>query len=121
MLQDIEVSAGERFREIPSLAWIADDDVMSTETHLKYVNQSTSWVAEVDNQIIGFLCAESAVKNLHIWLIAVQQEWQGRGIGRRLMETVIENAHHNKFMSMTLTTFREVPWNEPFYRSLGLR
>jgi len=92
---------------------------MSTETHLKYVAQSTSWVAEVDNQVVGFLCAEPAAKDLHIWLLAVRREWQGKGIGRRLMKTVIEHARHNKFISVTLTTFREVPWNEPFYRSLG--
>lgn len=119
LLPDIERSAGERFREISSLAWIADDDVMSPETHLLYVAQSTSWVAEVDNQIVGFLCAESVDEDIHVWLLAVQLEWQGKGIGRQLMKTVIEHAHHNKFLSVTLTTFRDVPWNEPFYRALG--
>jgi len=119
LLPDIENSAGESFRDLPYLAWIADDDVMSTETHLKYVTKGTSWVAEVDNQVVGFLCAESAAKDLHIGVLAVRRKWQGKGIGRRLMKTVIEHAHRNEFISVTLTTFREVPWNEPFYRSLG--
>jgi GNAT superfamily N-acetyltransferase len=92
---------------------------MSTETHLTYVTKRTSWVAEVDDQVVGFLCAEPAARDLHIWELSVRREWQGRGIGRRLMKTVIEHAQHNKFLSVTLTTFREVPWNEPFYRSLG--
>ncbi|PKO03258.1 MAG: GNAT family N-acetyltransferase [Chloroflexi bacterium HGW-Chloroflexi-5] len=119
LLRDIEDSSGKRFREIPSLAWIADDDAMSPETHLLYVTQSTSWVAEVDNQMVGFVCAESVDEDLHVWLLAVQLEWQGKGIGRQLMKTVIEHAHLNKFLSVTLTTFRDVPWNEPFYRALG--
>jgi GNAT superfamily N-acetyltransferase len=119
LLPDIEYSAGESFRDLPNLAWIADDDTMSSDTHLKYVIKGTSWVAESDDQIVGFLCAESAARDLHIWLLAVRREWQGKGIGRRLMKTVIEHAHHNEFISVTLTTFREVPWNEPFYRSLG--
>ena len=92
---------------------------MSTEAHQKCVAQSTSWVAEVDDQIVGFLCAESAAKDLHIWELAVRREWQGRGIGRRLMKTVLDHARQNGFVSVTLTTFRDVPWNEPFYRSLG--
>jgi len=119
LLPNIERSAGESFRELPDLAWIADDDVMAGETHLKYVTNGTSWVAVADGQIVGFLCAEIVERNLHIWLLAVRQEWQGNGIGRRLMKTAIDHAHCNKLESVTLTTFREVPWNEPFYRSLG--
>ncbi len=119
LLPDIEYSAGESFRDLPDLAWIADDDAMSVETHLKYVIKGTSWIAEADDQIVGFLCAESTAIDLHVWLLAVRREWQGKGIGRRLMKTVIEHAHRNEFISVTLTTFREVPWNEPFYRSLG--
>ena len=119
MLPDIEHSAGETFRDLPDLAWIADDEDMSVESHLKYVIKGTSWVAEVDDQIIGFLCAELVARDLHIWEMAVRQEWQGKGIGRRLMKTAIEHARRHRFRAVTLTTFREVPWNEPFYRSLG--
>ena len=101
------------------LEWIADDDSMSVETHLKYVHRGTSWVAEVDSQIVGFLCAETAGRDLHIWELSVRREWQGNGIGRRLMKAAIEHAQSNEFTSITLTTFIGVPWNEPFYRSLG--
>ena len=118
-LPDIERSAGESFRGLPELAWIADDEDMSAETHLQYVMQGTSWVAEADDQIIGFLCAQSAGRDLHIEEFAVRLEWQGQGIGRQLMNTAIEHARRNRFRSATLTTFRKVPWNEPFYRSLG--
>ena len=119
LLPDIEYSAGGSFRDIPHLAWIADDDLMTTEDHIKYVAEGTSWVAEVDHQVVGFVCAESALKDLHVWLLAVRREWQAQGLGRKLMGTVIEHARRNRFKSVTLTTFREVPWNEPFYRSLG--
>ncbi|MDO9087950.1 MAG: GNAT family N-acetyltransferase [Anaerolineaceae bacterium] len=119
LLPDIESSAGKSFRDLPDLAWIADDDVMSVETHLKFVIKGTSWLAEADDQIVGFLCAESTARDLHVWVLAVRREWQSKGIGRRLMKTVIEHAQRNEFISVTLTTFREVQWNEPFYRSLG--
>ncbi len=118
-LLDLERSAGESFRALPDLAWIADDDVMSAEAHLQYVMKGTSWVAEADGHIVGFICAEIVERDLHIWLVAVRQELQGKGIGRQLMKTAIEFAHNNMLRFVTLTTFREVRWNEPFYRSLG--
>lgn len=76
-------------------------------------------MAEVDCQVVGFVCAELAVKDLHVWLLAVQREWQAKGVGRKLMGTVMDYARRNGYKSVTLTTFREVPWNDTFYRSLG--
>lgn len=119
LLPAIEDSAGESFRDIPDLAWIADDESMSAETHLQYMLQGTSWVAEVDDQVIGFVCAEAADTDLHICELAVEREWQHQGLGLKLMKTAIEHARRNQFQAVTLTTFREVPWNESFYRSLG--
>ena len=119
LLPGIEDSAGESFREIPGLAWIADDDSLSVEAHLGYIAQGTTWVAEAEDQIVGFLCAEAAGNELHICELAVSRAWQHQGIGRQLMKNTIEYAHRNQFQALTLTTFREVPWNEPFYRSLG--
>jgi hypothetical protein len=37
------------------------------------------------------------------------------------MHTAIEHARAQALRSITLTTFREVPWNGPFYRSLGFQ
>jgi GNAT superfamily N-acetyltransferase len=119
LLPTIEQSAGERFRTIPELAWIVDDGNMSAAAHLKYVLKGTSWVAEADGQLIGFLCAEVAEKELHIWELDVRQEWQGKGIGRQLMNTALDYARSDQLQAVTLTTFREVSWNEPFYHSFG--
>ena len=119
MLPEIEHSAGEKFRDLPELAWIADGEDMPAKTHLKYVRKGTSWGAEAGDLIVGFVCAEAAARDLHIWEMAVRQEWQGKGIGRQLTKTAVEYARSNKFKFVTLTTFREVAWNGPFYRSLG--
>lgn len=118
-LPEIECSACEIFRSFPDLAWIAEDEAMPSEIHRKYAAAGTSWIAEADGQRVGFLCAESDFRDLHIQELSVRQEWQGKGIGRKLMNTAIEYARRNQFKLVTLTTFREVPWNAPFYRSLG--
>lgn len=35
------------------------------------------------------------------------------------METAIEHARAQHLRAVTLTTFKHVPWNAPFYRRLG--
>jgi GNAT superfamily N-acetyltransferase len=117
----VERSAGASFRSIPELAWIADDNVMSVEAHREYIGQGTSWVAVFNGRLVGFLCAERTGEDLHIWELAVHQACQGQGIGRRLIETAVEHARASSVESVTLTTFRDVPWNEPFYQRIGFK
>lgn len=104
---------------IPKLAWIADDKVMSAEDHRHSIQQSACWVAELDGQLVGFLSAEPQGDELHIWQVAVARPFQGKGVGRCVVQSVITEARRKRFKALTLTTFRGVPWNEPFYQSLG--
>jgi N-acetylglutamate synthase-like GNAT family acetyltransferase len=46
-------------------------------------------------------------------------EFQGRGIGRALVETVEAWAVERELGGVTLTTFRDVEWNRPLYEHLG--
>ena len=120
LLPDIERSSGALFRTIPDLAWIADDDVQSAEAHVDFLRTGLSLVA-VDEQDrpLGFLCAASAEGALHIWQLAVLQESQGRGLGRAMMLAAIAHARARSLAAVTLTTFRDLKWNEHFYRTLG--
>jgi GNAT superfamily N-acetyltransferase len=120
LLPDIERSAGELFRTIPDLAWIAGDEVMSAEAHLEHIAQGTVWVAQEEGgALIGFLTAERAGDELHIWEFAVHAGHQGHGVGRQLMEAAEAYTRREGLSALTLTTFRGVPWNEPFYARLG--
>jgi GNAT superfamily N-acetyltransferase len=118
LLPDIERSAGAVFRSVPDLAWIADDDVMSVEAHERLIKAGTCWIAE-DAKPIGFISAELFGADLHIWEISVHADRQGQGIGRRLIEAAVDYARRNGFAAVTLTTFREIAWNEPYYARLG--
>ena len=119
-LPDIERSAGEAFRQIPDLAWIADDTVQSEERHLQLMEGGAAWVAvDATDVPVGFLSGELLDGNLHIWELAVASDHQRRGIGRRLLDRAKHWAAQRNLAAVTLTTFRELPWNEPFYRSQG--
>ena len=118
-LPAIERAAGERFRDYPELAWLAEGEVISAEQHLDYVERGLSWLALANDQPVGFILAEAHPSSLFIVELSVDLDWQGKGIGRRLIACVADQARKRGLASLTLTTFRDVPWNAPFYARLG--
>jgi GNAT superfamily N-acetyltransferase len=60
-----------------------------------------------------------AYEFIHIHEMSVSETFQGHGIGRALLEAAIEWAVIHHFAALTLTTFREVPWNATFYSQCG--
>ncbi len=119
-LPDVERSAGQSFLAIPDLAWIAADAVMQVEDHAPRIRDGTTWVAEQrDSRIVGFLSAQRFHDALHVWELAVSREYQRRGIGTRLLEAATEWAAAHGVGRLVLTTFRDVPWNQPYYQRQG--
>jgi GNAT superfamily N-acetyltransferase len=55
----------------------------------------------------------------HLEEIDVLPEHGRRGLGTRLLASVCSWAATEGFHAVTLTTFRDVPWNMPFYAGLG--
>ncbi len=119
-LPDIERDAGKSFFAIPDLAWIASDNVMSADEHLPRIATGTVWVAEdAAAGVIGFLNAEAIGAELQIWEAAVRGDFQQRGIGARLLGAAFDHARAAGLAAVTLTTFRDVAWNAPFYARNG--
>ncbi|HAS1030948.1 TPA: GNAT family N-acetyltransferase [Enterobacter cloacae] len=118
-LPAIERAAGQRFRDYPELSWLAEGDVISAEQHLDYAERGLSWLALANELPVGFILAELHASSLFIVELSVHLDWQGKGIGRRLIACVADQARKRGLASLTLTTFRDVPWNAPFYARLG--
>ena len=86
-MPDIERSSGEAFRQIPDLAWIADDTVTSQERHEALIGLGAAWVSrDANNVLAGFLTAEVREDALHIWQMSVRSDQQRKGIGRNLIQ-----------------------------------
>ncbi|RTL95391.1 MAG: N-acetyltransferase [Hyphomicrobiales bacterium] len=121
-LPGIEQSAGLAFRAIPELAWLADGDNVSAQRHRALIADGACWVGADDrDRPVGFLSAGIEGDTLHVWELDVRLDRQGQGIGRALLERAIADATRRGLAAVTLTTFRAVAWNAPFYRKFGFR
>lgn len=119
-LPAIEQSAGQLFSTLEDLRWISESGVQSVEKHLAFIDQQGHWVAvNGDNEPVGFIMTIALPESLFIYELSVSQDWQNRGIGKLLIQKVKDKAKVHKFDSVTLTTFRHVPWNAPYYQRLG--
>ncbi|MEU5860670.1 MULTISPECIES: GNAT family N-acetyltransferase [unclassified Nonomuraea] len=57
--------------------------------------------------------------NLHLDQLAVHPDNMRQGVGGRLVEAVADHARAVGAPAVTLTTFRDVPWNAPWYERHG--
>jgi GNAT superfamily N-acetyltransferase len=82
--------------------------------------QGLLWVADdAAEGVIGFLAAEITDDGLYVEEVDVLMQRQKQGHGRRLMQAAIDWARGRRLPAVTLTTFRSIPWNAPFYASMG--
>jgi putative acetyltransferase len=78
------------------------------------------WVARADEVPVGFAHVKVLEPGIaHLEEVDVHPEHGRRGLGRRLVITVCRWAATNGYSCVTLTTFRDVPWNMRFYAELG--
>jgi GNAT superfamily N-acetyltransferase len=121
-LPEIERSAAQQF--IPYLDWLAIpasllEGLTTPSFLLKAQADNRLWVGVVAEQPVGFIVAKYLLESCFIVELDVHPEFGHRGIGSALVEACCQGAQAQGFEWVTLTTFRKVPWNIPFYRRLG--
>lgn len=80
------------------------------------------WVAvTADDLPAGFALADESDGEAYLAEIDVHPDHGRRGLGRRLVEIVCDWARAAGYGSVILSTFRDVPWNAPFYETVGFR
>ena len=117
VLGDLEVRAGERFRTV-GLDEIADDDPPPAGLLTQAVAEQRLWVAECDDQVVGYALGMDVGHQPHLEQVSVLPEYGGRNIGALLVAAVAGWAR-GLGDSLTLSTFRDLAWNAPWYERLG--
>jgi GNAT superfamily N-acetyltransferase len=76
-------------------------------------------VAERGHRMVGFALAREYGETMHLEQVSVHPDEGRRGVGSALLAAVIDDAEARGCDSVTLTTFRSVPWNAPYYARRG--
>lgn len=120
-LQAIEVAAGAAFRDV-GMADIADHAPPPIPTLAGYQQAGRAWVAVDGGDLpIAYLLVDLIDGCAHVEQVSVHPEHARRGVGRALLDHVSAWAAGQGIGALTLTTFRDVPWNGPYYKRLGFR
>ena len=83
-------------------------------------DEGAIFVADVPHVgLSGFIALAPLDNGAHVLELSVRRGSQRRGLGRKLMTAGEDWARAQGFGELTLTTFRDVSWNAPFYGRLG--
>jgi ribosomal protein S18 acetylase RimI-like enzyme len=72
-----------------------------------------------DPVIAGFVMFRPVEDRLYVEQLDVLPAFGGRRIGATLLDAAAERARSAGLTGLSLSTFREIPWNAPYYRRLG--
>ncbi len=115
-LARIELAAGRLFPagRIPDLEQTYPRHLLEAA-----VEESLLFVMEAAEEIAGFAVCTRVGGRLHLDEVSVHPDHGRRGHGRALVQHVIETAAVLGLEGVSLTTFADIPWNGPFYESMG--
>ncbi|HEY5855868.1 MAG TPA: GNAT family N-acetyltransferase [Aldersonia sp.] len=119
-LREIEDAAGEIFRTV-GMERVADDPPPSAATLAGYVDRGRAWVFDGVSAgvVAGYLLADLVDDGVHIEQVSVDPAFARHGIGAALIEHAARWGVADGRTTITLTTFRDVAWNAPYYARLG--
>ena len=115
----IETAAGQLFQTMDGLSQLADEPAVPVDRLQRYIRKGHCLVSHLGEDMVGFIVTEPFGRELHIWEMDVHPSAQQRGVGSGLLRACMIDARNSAFRALTLTTFRDVPWNAPFYARLG--
>lgn len=120
-LQSIEVAAGVLFRQIGKVD-VAEHPPPAIEVFERAQQAGLVWVvADTDDQPIGFILVMLVDGAAHIEQVSIHPDHGRQGLGRLMIDHVDRWAAGEGLPALTLSTFRSVAWNGPYYARLGFR
>lgn len=118
-IADIEIRAAAIFSESDLPVRLAAS-ATPVEELVEAQREGRLFVARLSTgRVVGFALLRRIDEVGHLEEVDVDPSHGRRGIGRALVEAAIEAVRDKGDPSITLTTYRDVPWNGPFYASMG--
>ncbi|MGF6963351.1 ribosomal protein S18 acetylase RimI-like enzyme [Paraburkholderia sp. WC7.3g] len=120
-IRAIEFEAGLRFVSV-GMTGIADAPPMAREIVERKI-QAREIIIALDEHAAcaGFVMFEPQPARIYVQEIDVLTSHAGRRIGAALIDEVARIARMRQLTQLVLSTYRDVPWNAPYYRRLGFR
>lgn len=113
----VEVEAGQVFRTV-GMTKVAED-VPQIPDLREAAEAERLWVTEVGSEVAGYIIADVLDGDAHVAQVSVAPAYAGRALGRAMIEFLEDWGRAAGCPATTLTTFRDVPWNGPYYLRLG--
>jgi ribosomal protein S18 acetylase RimI-like enzyme len=121
LLAQIEQSAARLFLDTP-YSFLVDADPLPLDFVQQQFQAGQVWVAVNRYEaVVGYAIARGVDGTFYLQQIDVAPEHGRRGIGSALVNTVCAWAKTQGYRIVSLSTFRDIPWNAPFYSKLGFR
>jgi GNAT superfamily N-acetyltransferase len=118
-LRTIERAAGAAFATIGMLE-IAAHEPPAVEELEPFVAAGRAWVVvDSADAPVAYLLSDVVDGCAHIEQVSVTPKYARRGLGASLFDRLEADAVAKNQPALTLTTFRDVPWNAPYYARLG--
>lgn len=121
LLPPIEVKSGALFAEA-GLQDVADHEPGDVEYIAAFMRAGAVHIAaDAHDTPVGFSLTGLLDGVAHLYELAVDPAHGRRGLGGRLVGAGIGYGQSKGCRAITLSTFRDLAWNGPFYASLGFR
>lgn len=121
MLKEVEEDASDLFKSSPELAFVLDYPARDVGEYEEFVRSGSALVSDGAFGISGFILLGVVDGRGHIWELSVRMAFQRQGVGRHLIDAGCRWAESRGYDELTLTTFRDAPWNAPAYARLGFK
>jgi GNAT superfamily N-acetyltransferase len=119
LLRSIERDAGRAFAAI-GMTRVSADEPKPVEELETFRAAGCAWVTvDDDDAPIAYLLSAVLDNCAHIEEVCVAPSHARRRVGAALIEHLAAIARSEGRAALTLTTFRDVPWNAPYYQRLG--
>ena len=115
----VEEDAATLLLEEPSLQGFPVPASRNAEEYRTMIAKGNCLAAAIDNEVVGFAATARVGRELHLHELSVSREHQGQGVGGTLLQALFVDARNCGLRAVTLNTYRDVPWNGPFYARRG--